>query len=192
MSLTEYQNALRVCLEQKLHSGTVCEWKTQMNAHTYSPRLDIAVGPFSLVDGVRLTQEYNELFQNNAEFIKQLIKIHLKNLGYITVDTSNDEIAERVQTKFEELYYFNFNARCFMAIEIENAVTRKHLMGGAINASVLGRIAVAVGYTAEMHNAFLNLHRYFSYLQSVDKPTFKTNNLLVISADQLMEICIEE
>ncbi len=61
-------------------------------------------------------------------------------------------------------------------------------MGGAINASVLGRIGIAIGYTEEKHRAFKNLYRYFGFLQSVQKPTFRTNNLLVISKDQMIQV----
>jgi len=162
-----------------------------MNANTYSPRLDIAVGPFSLADGVRLINEYDELFDAKIEFISILVRTHLSNLSLITAKTSNEMQQIRFNKKIDDLRHFNFNSRCFLSIEIENAVTRKHLMGGAINASVLGRIAIAVGYTDEMHNAFLNLYRYFSFLQNVDKPTFRTNNLLIISSTQLENICNE-
>lgn len=192
MSLTEYQHTLRELLEEKLGSPAVCEWRTQMEANSYSPRLDVAVGPFSIENGVQLVHEYDALFEKNTVFVAKLIKCHLTNLSYINQNTPTEELDERVYQKLNQVRNFNYNSRCFVAVEIENAVSRKHLMGGAINASVLGRIGIAVGYTAEMHNAFLNLYRYFSFLQSVDKPTFRTNNLLVLSAEQLISICNEE
>lgn len=192
MTLTEYQHTLRGLLEEKLGSPAVCEWRTQMETNSYSPRLDVAVGPFSIENGVQLIHEYDELFENNTVFVAKLIKCHLSNLYYINHDNPSEELDERVHQKLYEVRHFNYNSRCFVAVEIENAVSRKHLMGGAINASVLGRIGIAVGYTDEMHNAFLNLYRYFSFLQSVDKPTFRTNNLLVLSAEQLINICNEE
>jgi len=162
-----------------------------MAAKIYSPRLDIAVGPFSTVTGIQLIQEYNELFQNNLAFLCKLVKSHLTNLSEINPDSTDDESEMLISQKLYEMQNFNYNSRCFIGIEIENSVSRKHLMGGAINASVLGRIGIAVGFTNKMHNAFLNLYRYFDFLQSVDKPTFKTNNLLVISSEQLMDICTE-
>jgi hypothetical protein len=192
MTLTEYQHTLRGLLEEKLGSPAVCEWRTQMETNSYSPRLDVAVGPFSIENGVQLINECDELFEKNTVFVAKLIKYHLSNLSYINQDTPSEELKERVHQKLIEVRRFNYNSRCFVAVEIENAVSRKHLMGGAINASVLGRIGIAVGYTDEMHNAFLNLYRYFSFLQSVDKPTFSTTNLLVLSAEQLINICNEE
>ena len=192
MSLTEYQQTLRGLLEEKLGSPAVCEWRTQMEANTYSPRLDVAVGPFSIENGVQLIHQYDVLFEKNIVFVTKLIKCHLNNLSFINQDMPTEELEEQVHQKLNEIRYFNYNSRCFVAVEIENAVSRKHLMGGAINASVLGRIGIAVGYNNEVHKAFLNLYRYFTFLQSVDKPTFRTNNLLVLSAEQLTNICDEE
>lgn len=191
MLVNDYQQNLRGQLQEILNSLTVCEWRTQMDANTYSPRLDVAVGPFSLANGIRLIEEYNELFENNIDFVARLVKTHLTNLNFINDELSEENANQLINDKLNDIRYFNFNSRCFIAIEIENSVSRKHLMGGAINASVLGRIGIAVGFTEEMHNAFLNLYRYFSFLQSVDKPTFRTNNLLVISAGQLINICNE-
>jgi hypothetical protein len=189
MSLVEDQQSLTNSLGVIFQQETVNEWRTEMNAGIYSPRLDIAVGPFSTADGIRLINEYNGIFNDHLAFIKGLTKIHLRNIQSITNQTSDQEAEHRINSKLNDLYSTNFNARCFLAIEIENAVSRKHLMGGAINAAVLGRIGIAAGYTEKMHKVFLNLYRYFSFLQEVEKPTFKTNNLLVISYIQLMDFC---
>ena len=65
-------------------------------------------------------------------------------------------------------------------------------MGGAVNAAVLGQVSIAVGYSNLMHKAFLNLYRYFEFLRAVDKPTFNTSNLLIISSEQLIAILNDE
>ena len=191
MLIKDYQEEIRKRLEHQLGSESVCEWVTRMDANIYSPRLDVAVGPFSFVNGVQMIDEYDVLYDNKSKFLSKLVRAHLINLAIINQNTSHEESEMHVQYKMDELRYFNRNSRCFMAVEIENSVTRKHLMGGAINASALGRIGIAIGYTEEMHNAFLNLYRYFQFLESVDKPTFKTKNLLIISASQFMDICTE-
>lgn len=61
-------------------------------------------------------------------------------------------------------------------------------MGGGVNAIALGRVGIAVGYTNEMHRAFMNLCRYFEFLREVGKPTINNRNLLIISREQLVEI----
>jgi hypothetical protein len=75
-----------------------------------------------------------------------------------------------------------------LSIEIENAVSRKHLLGGAINCSALGKIGIAIGFTDSKHRAFCNLQRYFQFLESVNKPTYSTKNLVIISKDQMIQI----
>lgn len=192
MTVNQYQQVLRELLEARFASPTTCEWRAQMGNGLYSPRLDIAVGPYSIENDVQLIGKYDELYQNNSHFITKLIKQHLSNLSIINNQMTSENIENIVNNKFAEIQHFNYNARCFVSVEIENLVSRKHLMGGAINTSVLGRIGITVGYTNKMHNAFINLYRYFEFLQNVDKPTFRTNNLLVISSTQLLEICNNE
>lgn len=54
------------------------------------------------------------------------------NLGMI-----NDDFVHI--PRFEDMIYMNHNARCFMAIEIENFVSHKHIMGGAIKCISTGQ-----------------------------------------------------
>lgn len=191
MTVPEYQNSVKELIEFKLNLEVNCEWRSQMNTNIYAPRLDIAVGPYSIEDGTNIGEEYDQIYDNINQFIYQLVKIHFINTNEITPNTTDDEIDILVNNKIQLLKDFNHNSRCFIAIEVEHKVSRKHLMGGAINAAVLGRIAIAVGFTEEKHRAFLNLHRYFAYLESVQKPTFHVNNLLIVSADQLLSLLDE-
>ncbi|TKC04346.1 hypothetical protein [Pedobacter frigoris] len=186
MSVGNYQAILKNSLEDRLGFQTIVEWRSQMGNGLYAPRVDVAIGPFAIEDGIHMTAEHNDVFNNQIQFFRMLCKIHLENLGLINEATDGNQIIALINQKVEVLYYTNYNARCFMAIEVENNVSRKHLMGGAINASVLGRIGIAVGYNDEKHRAFLNLYRYFEFLRNVDKPTFNTSNLLIISKDQLL------
>jgi hypothetical protein len=86
----------------------------------------------------------------------------------------------------------NHNARCFLGIEIENAVSRKHLMGGAINASALGRLGIAVGWTDARVKSFGRLWKYLDFLSRVGKNSFDTSNLLIVSDVQLSAACALE
>ena len=193
MSVSEFQNELKQLLTTYFPIEQITtEWRTKMNKGIYSPRVDLAVGPFAIEDGLRYTHEHQEIFEQNIPLFQRLTEQHLINLDIITVDTNNDQKQNLITRKMQQIQWTNLNGRCFIAIEIENEISRKHLMGGAVNASVLGKIGIAVGFTEEKHNAFLNLYRYFQFLGAVEKPTFNTSNLLVISSDQLVEILTHE
>lgn len=90
-------------------------------------------------------------------------------------------------TTLDEALGANGNARCFLAIEIENKVSRKHLLGGMINAAALGHLGIYVGWSDVMVRAMLRARRYLHFLQSVGKPTMPVGNLLVLSREQAVE-----
>ena len=149
----------------------------------YSPRIDVAVGPFATHE--RLGHIYDEMMDNPRirRFIERLIEYNRLNLerhdGFVRAAT------------FEEITESNYNARCLIAIEIENQVSRKHLMGGAINASALGRIGIVIPWSNEKLKAFVKLVRYLQYLKYAEKNTFNTTNLLIITREQIQS-AIEE
>jgi len=185
MSVAEYQEIIGGLLKQIYPPGSVkTEWKSEFDERIYSPRIDIAVGPFSVVDGTNLEQLYDDLFIGSSGLLTSLVDLHLCNLGLVNNDFTNETRDRLIFQKMERLQGTNRNSRCFLAVEIENKVSRKHLMGGAINCSVLGRIGVAIGYTPKMFKAFLNLYRYFEYLRNVGKNTFDTSNLVIVNHTQ--------
>jgi hypothetical protein len=162
------------------------EWSSMQDEYDltlYSPRIDLAVGPFATNQSYGLI--YNRMLERVQirEFITRLVEFNRRNLN---------EYGDFVRpAEYDEIVHMNFNSRCFMAIEIENNVSRKHLMGGAINASALGRLGVVIPWSNEKLRAFVKLVRYLHYLRYADKNTFNTSNLLIITREQ-MDIAIEE
>jgi hypothetical protein len=188
MTLKEFQSILKVELERKLQLEVKDEWRSEMVSQIYSPRIDLALGPFATTRDLNQTGEHNALFDNHRDFFYQLAECHLINLSHINERMDETERHEIITQKVDDLRWTNMNARCFVAVEIENAVSRKHLLGGAINCSALGKIGIAIGFTDSKHRAFCNLQRYFQFLESVNKPTYSTKNLVIISKDQILEI----
>jgi hypothetical protein len=177
--LAQWQSLLAERLSV-LHGNveTRCEWATMAGQlGIYSPRLDVAVGPFATGDQ-QLGHAYDGLIAEHGNFIHRLCE-----LGNENVDAYGEGAPV---SAFEEIAHRNWNARCFMAIEIENKVSRKHLMGGAINAAALGRIGIAIGWTDEKVRAFVRLRSYLLYLSQVGKNTFHAYNLIVLSRTQMM------
>lgn len=153
----------------------------------YVPRVDIVVGPFATEPGISMEHEYDRLTRRSNTFLDLLLKHHNDNVQqYLQTD---DQILDRnlLLRDSASLQYHNRNAQCFLAIEIENKVSRKHLLGGAVNASALGRIGIVVGWTESKVNALVRLLAYWNYLGSVEKNTFEASNLLLLSREQLRD-----
>lgn len=181
--LKEYQLELKSRL-QYIFTGEEIEeeWRSMREEYAlsiYSPRLDIAVGPFATREPLGLT--YDRIMRRPAteEFLKQLVEFNS-----INIEKFGDGFVRPME--LDEIKYMNHNARCFLAIEIENLVSRKHLMGGAINASALGRIGIVIPWSDEKLRAFVKLIRYLHYLRNAQKNTFDTSNLLIVTKDQML------
>lgn len=177
--ISEFQAEIAARLTS-LHGGveSEIEWSAMRGQMgMYSPRLDVAVGPFATGE-LRYGGRFDELLNAYAGFIQ------------IAYRLSNENCARYGEGAhifdFGEVTHSNWNARCLFAIEIENRVTRKHLMGGAVNAAALGRVGIAVGWTDEKVKAFIKLRSYLLYLGAVGKNTFKPANLLVLSPGQFL------
>lgn len=177
-NLSTYQADLRNRLQRSFRGIAVeAEWAAlRAERVVYSPRLDVAVGPFAFTANQRAA--YDRMVRENEPLLRRLFDAHCANL--VALDYSADNF------DFGELVSRNANARCFLAIEIENAVSRKHLMGGAINAAALGRIGVAVGWTQRQVNALIRMRAYLLFLARVGKNSFDPANLIVLGSEQLV------
>jgi len=160
---------------KKIYSEVKTEWTSiRGDKNIYSPRVDLAVGPFAI--DRRYENEYDDLMRESKIFIKSLIANHNENLRSFDLELEDNY--------FEKLFDFNRNSRCLLCIEIENKVSRKHLIGGLVNASALGRVGILIPWTPEKLKAFMKLRNYLKFLGQVDKNTFKTDNILILTKDQ--------
>ncbi len=178
MTIKEYQNYCKGQLET-IYQDVKTEWNPFGNRdNQYSPRPDLAVGPFAVNN--RLEEVYDLLTSEprSKAFIEALIDINNLNISEI----GSDELSS-----LSNMSHFNYNARCFICIEIENMVSRKHIVGGLINASALGRIAILVAWTPDKLKAFIKLKNYLHFLSSVEKNSFRTDNVLILSKEQFKE-----
>lgn len=175
MTEREYQNTAKNALEH-LYDEVEVQWYPfrGQGRQIYAPIVDIAVGPFA-IEG-RYGPRYTELLEQTRDFIEKLIEKHNENV---------EDAEER--TSFERIMYFNENARCLLCIEVEDTGSRKHLLGDLVNASALGRIGLLVARSERAFKSFLRQRVYLRYLASVGKNTFRTDNALVLTAEQFDE-----
>jgi len=175
MNEKEYQSKIKALLS-RLYKEVEVQWLPfrGYGRKIYAPKVDVAVGPFAIDD--RYENQYTELLGQTRDFIDCLIGKHNQNV---------EDVQERVS--FESIAHFNENPRCFLCIEVEDKGGRKHCLGDLINASALGRIGLLIARSEKVLKIFLRQRVYLSYLKSVGKNTFKTDNALIITEKQFNE-----
>jgi len=155
------------------------------HASFYSPITDIAVGPFATEK--RLIFDYDRLEERIPELIVTIGSHFRKNY------TRYGGHFPGIPTYPFTSYTGNENARCFIAIEVESRRTsRKHKMGSTINASALGRIGLVIGMDEYTVKVMIKILGYLKFLASVEKPTFRADNIFIVTKDQILRILKEE
>jgi hypothetical protein len=187
MTATEYQNLLCPIMAEKFEGlEVISEWRTFRGLnYQYSPRVDIAVGPFSVAPGPNRTEDYNQIITRPIirNFLNRIYEKHVENIG--------DQLNEINIPNFDRLIIRNQNARCLMAIEIENTSSRKHIMGSMVNAASLGRIGIGIAYQESVLRTFHRMLNYMAFLKRVEKNTYDTTNFLIVTRQQFEEIVNE-
>lgn len=182
MTAKQYQEFILPRIATKFNNlETLSEWSAfrGMN-YQYSPRVDLAVGPFSITPNRNQTEEYNRILQNETidRFLRSVYDYHVENVG-------EEWLNEIIIPEFDILKHKNQNARCFLAIEIENTSTKKHIMGSMVNAASLGRIGIGIAYNESVKRTFLRILNYLAFLKRVEKNTYDTTNFLILTKEQL-------
>lgn len=184
MTTKEFQNQLVSTLQKKF-DNVENEWHAFTKAkNQYGPRVDIAVGPFNTENSPNnLTYLYNQLVRkkNYEKFLKRAYEFHQSNLELSMYEYISP-------SSYLEVIEKNQNARCLIAIEIENKNSRKHIMGSVVNAASLGRIGIGVGYDNAAVKIFLRIINYLSFLKRVEKNTYDTGNFLVLTKYQMTDL----
>jgi len=175
LTTKKYQKLLAGKLRTLLGLPVETEWRAMKEQLSlYCPYVDIAVGPF-VYDNSCITDQHDRVVKQWKKPIEAMLDYHKRNVENLSW--------EDCQTSFEDLCYKNKTARCFMAIEIENKVSRKHLIGGAVNAIALGRLGIVVAYTPDKLEALVKIRRYLWFLSRATN--FDTTNLLILNREQL-------
>lgn len=142
----------------------------------YTPKVDIAVGPFNIDQKWKFNNKKINSFVNRYKknFLSWLYKIsHLRDYEDISYG------------KF--LKMLNENPRCFLAIEIENTKDPKRSLGDIINASSMGKIGIVIPLGNDKYEMFIKVKKYFYYLKRVGKTRDNFRNILIIEGSKLID-----
>lgn len=165
---------------------------------SYSPIIDISVGPFSEVRGVSLWGEYDNLVRFSSHVIDDMLEQFKSNYqefgeGYFRIEerTLPDSYREFLTAdENQTVESLNWNARCFMAIEIEDSRNPKHLLGDMINVSVSARVGIVIGCNQDSLAAFLRQLDYLAYTVKAKKVRFSSKNIIVLKPEQLKTVLV--
>jgi hypothetical protein len=128
----------------------------------YSPKLDIAVGPFSTSPGVRKRRIETGLLEQAPSGLMELLERHRLSK--------------------------NPNPSCALAIEIAFSGSRKHMLGDVANASLMGLYGVVLGNEKTLGP----LKRIMTYLENVKQvgkaPKGMFKNVIVAASEEFMEV----
>jgi hypothetical protein len=160
--------------DQKVHQ------EVHQEVRKYSPRIDIAVGPFAYGE-IRYIEEYNKLSEASSQFINRLLSQFKEN-------SKRYPFSKYIPNNHKELNGINENARCFLAIEIERTGTRKHRLGDIVNACAFGRIGIIIAWNDRVLKSFLAITEYLQFLKEKGKPTYGTRNLIIVTKEQFSSI----
>lgn len=187
MTAKEYQIQLFADLSYTFPEEQIKNEWSSFRGHgqnQYSPKVDIAVGPFSIIAGENKIREYDELCESDDVrfFLSNIYEFHRQNVNQDAL------VNELIVPDFDILIKKNRNARCFIAFEIENSNSKKHILGSLINAASLGRIGVGVAYSDKSFKTFIRMLNYLAFLKRVKKNSYDTTNFLIVKHDQLSDI----
>lgn len=172
-------------------------YRLESGYRSYSPIIDISVGPFSERKGVSLWGDYDRLVHFSCDLIGDMLEQFRCNYqdfgeGFFEIEerTLPSGYEDLLSTSEHALENVNWNARCFMAIEVEESGSRKHLLGDMINVSISGRIGVVIGYNRDKYETFLKQLDYLAYTVKAGKIRFNSRNIIVLKPDQFESILI--
>lgn len=147
----------------------------KIESNLYSPRCDIAVGPFAFT--CRYDENYNNLL--NQRNIKTFLRILLQR----SENRSSGDVEDFIRGCRNQ----NRNPRAFMVIEIESSSCSngKLILGSMVNASIMGQIGVIVPY---QENTAQRVHAYINEMGDRRKTPKIFKNLIIIKKEKLDEI----
>lgn len=182
----EYQVELTQMLMAKFKPAPVTSsWRPfeGMGRRIYQPVVDIAIGPFA-TEGRYIT-EYDNLIRDESSLIDEWAQMFQSNWHNVIGD-HYFAVPPPKPKSYEDYLGINSNqnARCFMAIEIENKNSKKHMMGSIINAGALGRVGILVAWHDSALRTAIRMRQYFSFLRTAEKRTFDMSGVLILTKDQ--------
>jgi hypothetical protein len=179
--VTNFQNYSVTALRAIFGNDNVTrEWNVAKDSgdyysrELYTPRLDIGIGPYNIHgDVINGQKRINDAIDTYIDLIRDI---------YLSSEASN-------YGTFEDfLKHKNRNPRCFLAIEIENSGSSKHMLGNIINVSALGSIGIIVPFNEKELSLCRRITKFFDFAARVEKMRPAYKNVLIIEKERFSQI----
>jgi len=180
--------------EEEIRIRRGLKYRSEKGYRCYSPMIDVSVGPFSEKRGESLWGDYDVLVRFSCELIDDLLqqfRVNYQDFGKGFFEISERTVPRSYLRFLSTAKDVNWNARCFMAIEVENSGSKKHLLGDMLNVCVSGRIGIVIGYNNKAFNSFLRQLEYLAYTIEAKKLRFNSKNIIVLRPDQFESILVK-
>jgi len=80
----------------------------------------------------------------------------------------------------------NANPRCFLAIEIENSGSSKHMLGNIANASIIGSVGVVIPFNHQKASLCKRIKKYVAFATRVGKIKPIFGNILILDKEDFL------
>jgi len=147
--------------------------KDDFTRELYCPRLDVAVGPFNIDRDI----------ERNKSAIKTLAHIHRDFIDRML--RYSQQQGNNVESFLENA---NPNPRCFLAIEIENSGSSKHMLGNIANVSIIGSIGVVIPFNYKKASLCNRIKKYVTFATQVGKTEDVFKNVLIIDKENFLRV----
>jgi len=134
----------------------------------YCPRIDFAIGPFNI----------DKRLRHNNKIISQ---------RFLEFEEFFNELKRKNQNEWSPLVT-NRNPRCFVAVEVENRNTDKHMMGSIINASAIGKIGILISSDETNYEAMNRIRVYMDFLKRAKKMESYPQNIIVVKRSDFIDL----
>ena len=193
VEVKEYQQAAATRLKSLIGQDDIdVGWRafSGQGRRIYQPIVDVAVGPYA-IDDKQYGPQYDVMVEKYKRLIDSWASDFQTNWQSVIGEIVDNHwlLPPRTPASHDDFLgpRANQNARCFIAIEIENETSRKHLMGSIVNAGALGRIGILIAWQPKVLRAALRMREYFNFLQSVKKRSFDMGGVVIVTQEQFAQ-----
>ena len=165
----------------------------------YCPEIDFIVGPLNITkketELAAMRGIYNELFEKYTDLFTALYNRDMEIEKKFSKNLSKSEKKCVLLLDVERKPWLetNFNPRCFICIEFEKETGEKHVLGGILHASALGKVGIILTPENDetQYKSVMRIRRYLRFCVQAGKmgnDVTVERNTILLPRDEFLEI----